>query len=95
MNVTLFYASLENNELIMVAPIAPISANPVNGITFTTPFVIVVLLADHISLKFSTSRRLGHPRKVCLDPRETSQNLIILPDNPALEGNWYIVALGV
>ena len=36
-NVTLFHASDENNELMIVAPNAPINANPDNGMVSNSP----------------------------------------------------------
>ena len=55
MNVTLFHASLEKSELIIVAPIAPINANPVR---LTISHCLVselknVLEASHICVKLS------------------------------------------
>ena len=51
--VTLFHASLENKELIIVAPIAPAKAIPVSFVTVVV-FVVsskTVLLASHVLLK--------------------------------------------
>ena len=62
MKVTLFQASLEKRELIIVAPIAPSRAKPASLVTVTLPSTFkTVLEASHIFSKLFDNTSVFNP----------------------------------